>query len=67
MRLAIASSRFSLEMTESLKFFFIGDCSISLFRSPLSALALMMDPMQSGLNFTDRDYKICGKVSRAKD
>ncbi len=52
--LAIASSSFSLEMVESLNFFFIGDCSISLFRSPLSAKALMMGPMRSGLKFTDR-------------
>ncbi len=34
--LAIASSRSSLEMVESLNFFFIGDCPISLFRSPLT-------------------------------
>ncbi len=43
-----------MEMVESLNFFLIGDCSISLFRSPLSAEALMMGPMQSGLKFTDR-------------
>ncbi len=33
--LAIASSRSSLEMVESLNFFFFGDCSICPFRSPL--------------------------------
>ncbi len=38
-----------------------GDCSISLFRSPLSALALMMGPMQSGLNFTDRIIQYMAK------
>ncbi len=59
--LAIASSRFSLEMVESLNFFFIGDWSISLFRSPLSAEALMMCSMQSGLNFTDRIVKYVAK------
>ncbi len=32
--LAIASSRSSLEMVESLIYFFFGDCSISPFRSP---------------------------------
>ncbi len=67
MRLAIALSRSSLEMAESLNFFFIGDCSISLFRSPLSALVLMMGLMQSGSNFTDRIVKICGKASGAKN
>ncbi len=66
MRLAIASSRSSLEMAESLNFFFIGDCSISLFRSPLSALVLMMGPMQSGLNFTDRIVKYVAKWAERK-
>ncbi len=53
-------------MVESLNFFFIGDCSISLFRSPLSALALMMGPMQSGLNFTDRIIKYVAKSAERK-
>ncbi len=61
MRLAIALSRSSLEMAESLNFFFIGDCSISLFRSPLSALVFMMGLMQSGSNFTDRIVKYLAK------
>ncbi len=52
--LAIASSRSSLEMVESLIFFFFGDCSISPFWSPLTAEILMMGPMQSGMKFTDR-------------
>ncbi len=66
MRLAIALSRSSLEMAESLNFFFIGDCSISLFRSPLSALALMMGLMQSGSNFTDRIVKYVAKRAERK-
>ncbi len=66
MRLAIALSRSSLEMAESLNFFFIGDCSISLFRSPLSALALMMGLMQSGSNFTDRIVKNVAKWAERK-
>ncbi len=48
-------------MVESLNFFFIGDCSISLFRSPLSAKVLMMGPMQSGLKFTDRIIQYVAK------
>ncbi len=66
MRLAIALSRSSLEMAESLNFFFIGDCSISLFRSPLSALVLMMGLMQSGSNFTDRIVKYVAKCAERK-
>ncbi len=66
MRLAIALSRSSLEMAESLNFFFIGDCSISLFRSPLSALVLMMGLMQSGSNFTDRIVKYVAKWAERK-
>ncbi len=66
MWLAIASSRSSLEMAESLNFFFIGDCSISLFWSPLSALVLMMGPMQSGLSFTDRIVKYVAKWAERK-
>ncbi len=55
--LAIASSISSLEMVKSLNFFFIGDCPISLFRSPLTVEVLMMGPMQSGSKFTDRITK----------
>ncbi len=66
MRLAIALSRSSLEMAESLNFFFIGDCSISLFRSPLSALVLMMGLMQSDSNFTDRIVKYLAKWAERK-
>ncbi len=66
MRLAIALSSSSLEMAESLNFFFIGDCSISLFRSPLSALVLMMGLMQSDSNFTDRIVKYLAKWAERK-
>ncbi len=55
--LAIAPSRSSLEMVESMNLFFILDCPISLFRSPLTVEALMMGPMQSGSKFTDRIIK----------
>ncbi len=41
-------------------------CSISLFRSPLSALALMMCPMQSGLKFTDRIIQYVAKWAERK-
>ncbi len=54
------------EMVESLNFLFIGDCSISLFRSPLSAEALMMGPMQSGLKFTDRITQYVAKWAERK-
>ncbi len=50
--LAIASSRSSPEMVESLNFFFFGD--YAPFRSPLTAEILMMGPMQSGSKFTNR-------------
>ncbi len=66
MRLAIALSSSSLEMAESLNFFFIGDCSISLFRSPLSALVLMTGLMQSDSNFTDRIVKYLAKWAERK-
>ncbi len=49
--LATASSISSL-YGEICEFFFIGDCPISLFRSPLTVEVLMMDPMQSGSKFT---------------
>ncbi len=61
--LAIAPSRSSLEMVESLNLFFIGDCPISLFRSPLTVEALMMGPMQSGSKFTDRIIKYLTKCA----
>ncbi len=64
--LAIAPSRSSLEMVESLNLFFIGDCPISLFRSALTVEALMMGPMQSGSKFTDRIIKYL-TVCRVKD
>ncbi len=67
MPLTIASSRSSLEIVKSLNFFFIGDCSISLFRSPLSAEALMMGPMQSGLKFTDRITQYVAKWAELTD
>ncbi len=53
-------------MVESLNFFFIGDCPISLFRSPLTVEALMMSPMQSGLKFTDRITKYLTKSAERK-
>ncbi len=53
-------------MVESLNFFFIDDCSISLFRSPLFAEALMMGPMQSGLKFTDRITQYVAKWAERK-
>ncbi len=64
--LAIASSISSLEMVKSLNFFFIGDCPISLFRSPLTVEALMMGPMQSGSKFTDRITKYLTKSAERK-
>ncbi len=64
--LAIASSISSLEMVESLNFFFIGDCPISLFQSPLTVEVLMMDPMQSGSKFTDRITKYLTKSAERK-
>ncbi len=65
--LAIGSSRSSLEMVESLNFFFIGDCPISLFRSPLTVEVFMMGLMQMVWNLLRQDNKISDKVSRAKD
>ncbi len=64
--LAIASSISSLEMVESLIFFFIGDCPISLFRSPLTVETLMMSPMQNGSKFTDRLIKYLTKSAERK-
>ncbi len=64
--LATASSISSLEMVKSLNFFFIGDCPISLFRSPLTVEVLLMDPMQSGLKFTDRIIKYLTKSAEQK-
>ncbi len=63
--LAIASIS-SLEMVEFLNFFFIGDCPISLFRSPLTVEALMMSPMQNGSKFTDRIIKYLTKSAERK-
>ncbi len=40
--------------------------TISLFRSPLSALALMMGLMQSDSNFTDRIVKYLAKWAERK-
>ncbi len=65
-QLGIASSISSLEMVESLNFFFIGDCSISLFRSPLTVEVLMMGLMQSGSKFTDRITKYLTKSAERK-
>ncbi len=53
-------------MVESLNFFFIGDCPISLFRSPLTVEALMMSPMQSGSKFTDRIINYLTKSAERK-
>ncbi len=64
--LAIATSISSLEMVESLNLFFIGDCPISLFRSPLTVEALMMSPMQSGSKFTDKITKYLTKSAERK-
>ncbi len=64
--LAIATSISSLEMVESLNLFFIGDCPISLFRSPLTVEVLMMSPMQSGSKFTDRIIKYLTKSAERK-
>ncbi len=64
--LAIASSISSLEMVESLNFFFICDCPISLFRSPLTAEVFMMGPIQSGSKFTDRIIKYLTKSTERK-
>ncbi len=64
--LAIATSISSLEMVKSLNFFFIGDCPISLFRSPLTVEALMMSPMQSDSKFTDRITKYLTKSAERK-
>ncbi len=65
--LAIASSISSLEMVESLNFFFIGDCPISLFRSPLTVEALTVESDAKWFEIYWQDYKIFDKVSRAKD
>ncbi len=64
--LAIASSISSLEMVESLNFFFIGDCPISLFRLHLTVETLMMSPMQNGSKFTDRIIKYLTKSAERK-
>ncbi len=64
--LAIALSISSLEMVESLNFFFIADCPISLYRSPLTVEALMMSPMQNGSKFTDRIIKYLTKSAERK-
>ncbi len=64
--LATASSISSLEMVKSLNFFFIADCPISLFRSPLTVEVLMMDPMQSGSKFTDRITNYLTKSAERK-
>ncbi len=53
-------------MVKSLNFFFIGDCPISLFRSPLTVEVLMMGPMQSGSKFTDRITKYLTKSAEQK-
>ncbi len=66
MRLAIALSSSSLEMAESLNFFFIGDWSISLFRFSFVCLVLMMGLMQSDSNFTDRIVKYLAKWAERK-
>ncbi len=47
-------------------FFFIGDCPISLFRSPLTVEALVMRLMQNGLKFTDRITKYLTKSAERK-
>ncbi len=64
--LAIASLIFSLEMVASLNFFFIGDCPISLFRSPLTVEVFIMSPMQNVLKFTDRIIKCLAKSAERK-
>ncbi len=64
--LAIASSISSLEMVASLNFFFIGDCPISLFRSPLTVEVFMMNPMQNVLKFTDRIIKYLANSAERK-
>ncbi len=53
-------------MVKSVNFLFIGDCPISLFQSPLTVEALMMDPMQSGSKFTDRIIKYLTKSAERK-
>ncbi len=64
--LAIASSISSLEMVAALNFFFIGDCPISLFRSPLTVEVFMMNPMQNVLKFTDRIIKYLANSAERK-
>ncbi len=65
--LAIASSISSLVMVESLNFFFIGDCPISLFRSPLTVEYTHDESDAKWFEFYWQDNKIFDKVSRAKD
>ncbi len=64
--LAIASSISSLEMVAALNFFFIGDCPIYLFRSPLTVEVFMMSPMQNVLKFTDRIIKYLANSAERK-
>ncbi len=63
---ATASSISYMEMSKSVIFFFIGDCQISLYRSPLTVEVLMMGPMQSGAKFTDRITKYLTKSAEQK-